>query len=187
MKRRRVTLSKRWSQNPVPPSTPKALQKILQRAASKLFETFDMGVVEVGTFEPADLQWTSPVAILPFTGAQLAGSLILTAPFELMGETTPSGEQDVEDLIDWSRELANLLVGSLKTALLRHNVVIELGVPTSVVGADVRVAVPGANAMGIVFARGEHLLHVALDAYFAENVVFNLDETTEATFDVLLF
>ena len=187
MKRLSLSPQKRWSKKPIPSSTPGALYKILQRAAVKLFEAFDMGVTEKGSFEPARMQWTSPVAILPFTGTQLAGSLILTGPFELMSETTPSGQQDEADLIDWSRELANLLVGSLKTALLRHSVVIELGIPTSVLGADVRVAVPGNKAMGIVFARGDHLLHIALDAYFAEHVVFNLEDERETTFDVLLF
>jgi hypothetical protein len=146
-----------------------------------------MPVTYSGTFTVREKRWDQPVSILPFTGQQLAGSLLLAAPIALMEQTTPSGEQTIEDLADWSRELANLLAGSLKTALMQQGIIIELGIPASVVGGEVRVALPAETGLGLVFCDGSNMLHLVLDGYLAEDVEIRAEEENGPAFDVLLF
>jgi len=94
---------------------------------------------------------------------------------------------DHDALADWSRELANLLAGSLKTALLRQGIIIELGLPASLLGSEVRIALPAATSLGLLFIAGANHLHIGLAAYLADDVALRLDEESGAPFDVLLF
>jgi hypothetical protein len=176
----------RWSTG-VSGANREALTSLVRRSAERLFATLSLGATYIGPFTIEETRWQRPLSILPFTGVELAGSLLLAAPFELMGETTPSGEQDHDALADWSRELANLLAGSLRTSLLRQGIIIELGIPASLLGSEVRVALPAATSFGLLFIAGTNNLHIGLDAYLADDIVIRLDEDNGAPFDVLLF
>ena len=147
-----------------------------------------------GTFALQESRWADPLSILPFTGQKMAGSLLFTAPLEVISAYSPSNERDLENLIDWSRELANLLVGNLKTSLLRQGIGIELGIPTSVLGGDVRVALPGESALGLLFEDGSNRLRIVLDAYMDKEVVIQdaddeplAAEESDGSFDMMLF
>jgi hypothetical protein len=159
----------------------------MRRSAEQLFDTLSIGATYVGPFAIEETRWKWPVSILPFTGQQIAGSLLLAAPLELMGETTPSSEQEIGALADWSRELANLLAGSLKNVLIGQGIFIEIGIPASMYGADVRVALPAETGLGLLFEARGMALHVGLDAYLAADVAIRPAEENGATFDVLLF
>ncbi|NUO53423.1 MAG: hypothetical protein HOV80_31625 [Polyangiaceae bacterium] len=176
----------RWSKG-VSGTNREALTSLMRRSTEQLCTTLSIGATYVGPFAIEETRWQRPLSMLPFTGVELAGSLLLAAPFELMGETTPSGEQDHEALADWSRELANLLAGTLKTALLRQGVIIELGIPASLLGSEVRIALPAATSLGLLFVAGTNPLHIGLAAYLADDVTLRVDEGSGAPFDVLLF
>lgn len=187
MKRARTKGPLHWTGGLTAGPAHQALRIIARRAAERLFETLDLRVVHAGSFSPHEERWTAPVAILPFTGSQVAGSLLVASPFELMAGRAIADFDDVEALVDWSCELANLLMGSLKTALLQQGVILELGVPTSVLGNDVRIASLTADATGMLFRRGDHVIHVALDAYCAPEVTLHGEAARETAFDVLFF
>ncbi len=183
----------RWSNGPTGQNRV-ALTQVARVAAERLFASLDMPATYNGTFAIQESRWADPLSILPFTGQKMAGSLLFTAPLEVISASSPSPEHDLENLIDWSRELANLLVGNLKTSLLRQGVGIELGIPTSVIGGDVRVALPGESAVGLSFQDGPHSLRVVLDAYMDKEVVIREEddeplaaEESDASFDMMLF
>jgi hypothetical protein len=182
----RTSRPNRWANGPSGENRV-ALTQLMRSASERLFETLSMPVTYSGEFPVREKRWDQPVSILPFTGQQVAGSLLLAAPVALMVQTTPSGEHTLEDVADWSRELANLLAGSLKTALMQQGIIIELGIPASVVGGDVRIALPAETGLGLVFCDGTHMLHLVLDGYLAEDVEIRADEDNAPTFDVLLF
>lgn len=168
-----------------------ALVQVMRQAAERLFASMSLSASYAGSFSMNDMVWSDPVAILPFTGADVAGSLILTAPVELISALSPSGEQDLDALIDWSRELANLLVGSLKNTLLSQGIRIELGIPTSVIGEAVRVGAPRESALGLLFEhRGQlltHSLHLALDVYVSEDVKISCPGESPPELDCMMF
>lgn len=186
MKPHRASGPGRWPNRPSAANAA-ALTHVMRKAAERMFAALDLNVTYEGSFSIREARWADPVSILPFTGQKIAGSLLLAAPVRLMEATTPSGEQELGALIDWSRELANLLVGSLKWALLQQGVAIDLGVPASILGPDLRFAPPGDRAQGLLFCDGEHHLRLALDAYLDDGVELRTGEESLAAFDVLLF
>lgn len=151
----------------------------------------DLASSYAGSFSVANMAWRDPVAILPFTGSELAGSLLVTAPIELISALAPSEDPDMDALHDWSRELANLLVGALKNTLLKQGIRIELGIPTSVIGEMVRVGVSKENAIGLLFEhRGRmvnHPLHLALDVYASEDVEISCPGESPPELDCMMF
>jgi CheY-specific phosphatase CheX len=81
------------------------------------------------------------LAIIGFGGDQLRGSLVLSANRGLLERSCParSPATPSETLQDWVGELANQLLGRLKSRLLAHGIAIQLGTPTTVSGLELRV------------------------------------------------
>ena len=185
MKTPRTSRPSRWANGPSPENRT-ALTQVMRGAAERLFSSLDPCPSYTGTFPVGETRWRDPLSALPFTGREVAGTLLFAAPMEFLSRTTPTGDQEVEDLLDWSREVANLLVGSLKTGLLKQGIVIELGIPTSFVGDNVRVALPNEAAVGLLFESGDHEVRVVLDAYVEHDVRIRTDEESRTSFDIMM-
>lgn len=79
-----------------------------------------------------------------FGGKQLSGSLLIAAPFEVIAACRPfkgsrqelsrSSAGDWIYVRDWTKELANQLLGRIKNRLVQHDVVLDSGVPTALNG-----------------------------------------------------
>jgi len=98
-------------------------------------------------FDPAGEQAHTPqdgfLAVIGFVCPQMRGSLVLSANHGILRSSCPvrtSGvEIDPDTLQDWAGELANQLLGRLKSRLLAHGVTIQFGIPTTVSGLELRV------------------------------------------------
>ena len=93
----------------------------------------------LGTVQKRDRCWAETVSIIGLTGT-LRGTLILSMPNALLARTHPTGGTTFEATEDWSSELANLLLGRLKSRLMTHGVTIELSTPVSVSATAFRFA-----------------------------------------------
>ncbi len=75
-----------------------------------------------------------PAALLGFAGPQVAGTVSLFLDWLALQRTHPKPAAEPSELLDWLRELSNLLVGKVKVDLSRRGVAINMGLPTSIVG-----------------------------------------------------
>jgi len=72
-------------------------------------------------------------AVIGFTGTQLRGSLVITYDNDLaMATCSDCGER--VNILDWTGEVANQLLGRIKNKLLGHNVSIDLCTPVALSG-----------------------------------------------------
>lgn len=152
------------------------LAELVRSAGTELFASLDLPLVHDGAFDPSRPIWSDPVSFLGFGGEKMAGSLVVSAPWPLMAKTSPVGEHQPEVLADWSRELANMMLGGLKIALLRRGLHVQIGLPTSVVSTDLRISTASRSAIGERFRLGRHALLVALDCVVAPDLVLRAPE-----------
>jgi CheY-specific phosphatase CheX len=171
------------------PENHAALRALVVRVADKLFESISVPVRHSGDFDARNAEWSGVVALLGFAGKQMSGSLLVSAPADLAKSVVGSSVDDLAALRDWSCELSNLLVGSLKTALLPKGITIELGIPTAVVGHELRVQSPSQVQVALSFAGEEHQLSLVLDVVIAQGVEIpegGADDDA-AAFDLMMF
>jgi hypothetical protein len=120
----------------------KAMSELLAESVCEVFASSGVEVTRDSGPDDAGVSWYHPVAIIGFAGKNIAGTLCLATPWELLRSSNPSNEALVDgDLLDWSRELSNLLLGSIKLALLDRDLPVEMGIPTSVLSADFQLQV----------------------------------------------
>jgi hypothetical protein len=126
----------------------------------------------------------------------LRGSLVLSANRGLLERSRPvtarSGEGGVDALQDWIGELANQLLGRLKSRLLAHGIAIQLGTPTTVSGLELRVrsCTGERQATPLWLLSGDDWLVVRLDAIASADAQLSAspDPSSSATEgEVLLF
>lgn len=140
-----------------------ALAALVRATGVELFHSLGLALRHDGTFDPRGPVWADPVSFVGFGGSSMAGALIVSAPWPLMATTSPSAERRPEVLADWSRELANLLLGGLKMSLVRRGLSVQIGLPTSVVSSDLRISTSARDPIGERFRLGDQCLLVALD------------------------
>ena len=84
------------------------------------------------------------VAILGFTGMQMSGSVAICAGVDLIHALHPrheTGEELLEEhLLDWLRELVNLVTGKFKRELIRCGIRLSMTPPTVLTGSVWRIA-----------------------------------------------
>jgi CheY-specific phosphatase CheX len=138
------------------------------------------------------------LAIIGFAGEKLRGSLVLSANPGLLEGSCPArtvGRTDAthgEILQDWIGELANQLLGRLKSRLLAHGVAIQLGTPTTVSGLELRVRSCGGErpATPLWLHAGGDWLVVRLDAVAAPETKLSTSpdpSSAAAEGEILLF
>lgn len=117
----------------------------------------------------------------------MAGSVLVSAPWSLIAAICPTGTEDAEELVDWSRELANLLAGFFKSALLPYGLTLSIGLPTSVVSLDMRIDLGSPQPIAHRYAIGEQALLVVFDVRLSERCVFDTHDGLQPVTDLLLF
>lgn len=156
-------------------------------ATEPLVAAFGIPIGERHTFDPIVTQWRDPVSILGFVSDPMAGSVIVSAPWPLIGSMCPTGTEDTEALVDWSRELSNLLAGSFKSALLAYGVTLEIGLPTSVVSHSMRIDLVSSQPIGHRYSLAQLELLVVFDVRLSEDCVLRMDDSVQPVQDLLLF
>jgi CheY-specific phosphatase CheX len=180
--------------------------------ATALLEAFGTSV----RYDPAGEARHPPedglLAIIGFAGGHMRGSLVLSANRGLLersrpvaaARVTPSGPgpaaepaappppSPVDALQDWIGELANQLLGRLKSRLLAHGVAIQLGTPTTVSGLELRVrsGTGGRQATPLWLLSGDDWLVVRLDAIASPDAQLSTSpdpSSSAAEGEVLLF
>jgi CheY-specific phosphatase CheX len=124
------------------------INTMLVECAQALMSAFGTTVVPSPGRESFPSLQDGILAIIGFGGDQIRGSLLLSASRGILSTSCPientAGPAADETLQDWGGELANQLLGRLKSRLLAHQVTILLGTPTTVSGIDLRVrSLPG--------------------------------------------
>ncbi len=104
---------------------------ILADATVELFASIGLPVVLTGQVSHRAVSRSESFAIIGLTG-HLRGSLILSMPAGFLMGSHPVRSRNPEDLCDWLAELANLLLGRVKSKLLVHGVSIELSTPMAI-------------------------------------------------------
>jgi len=114
-----------------------AIDTILQSSAVELFHAEGVAVAPlrpsaVGTQQ----RFHECVGVVAFEATNLSGTLCVSVPKAvwLARSAVAGASKDGEALADWSRELANQLIGRVKNRLIKFQVVLRPRLPTSLSG-----------------------------------------------------
>ena len=100
-------------------------------AAKSIFAGMGVQAVDADDGAFADAGADDPGAVIGFAGSQAAGTLSLRVPWRVLHSTYPCALGSEEDLLDWLREISNLVLGGIKQAFLERGIVFEIGCPSS--------------------------------------------------------
>jgi hypothetical protein len=114
------------------------------------------------------------VATLVFSGAALRGTLVLAATFELLASCRPrdirrrkfsiTSAGDWLYIRDWSKELANQLLGRIKRHLVARGLTFDIGTPSALTGDAAAALVRRQTVEPTRFVSAGTLVTVWLDA-----------------------
>jgi CheY-specific phosphatase CheX len=122
------------------------IETIGQRLLESTQQVFEESAVTLSEGEPCDPvgDWLDPIAVIGFGGETLRGSVSFEVPWRVLQASHPSRSSATEDLVDWVGEIANLVLGKLKTKLRGQGVSIQLGLPTTFTTRATQMGVTGA-------------------------------------------
>lgn len=140
-----------WTRTPLPDPEREALTLLFLESVRAFVTSLDQELTSVETRETRSMVGPHPVALIGFAGDRAAGVLALGTPWTFLRKTHPMGAAAAEDgLLDWSRELANLMLGGLKWAMLERGVRIDMGLPSTVLGEPVEVRSASSRGMTVI-------------------------------------
>jgi hypothetical protein len=105
-----------------------SLQQILADSCRTLFSAYGMDITSRGA--PESLQ--PLLGRIHFVGRDMSGSLTIGLDREQLEKSLPIETHRQDDLEDWVRELANQLMGLVKTRLQERGIKVMLSLPLSV-------------------------------------------------------
>lgn len=106
-----------------------SLQEILAKACGELFDSY--GIDVAAALDPAHSEG-SVVGRIHFAGQSMTGDLTIGLDRVQLQKSLPFKTETVAELEDWARELANQLMGLVKTELQHHGVNVILSLPLTV-------------------------------------------------------
>jgi len=100
-------------------------------------------------------------------GDQLRGRLMLIAQPDAYRRFYPPGMMasslSSRILADWASEMANQMLGRIKSRLGAHGLDFSMGLPLVVAGSELRLPTPGADAVGHSMRIGRHRFDAILE------------------------
>lgn len=151
------------------------LDNIINESTLSLFAVSGMQLVPV-TDLPEEHDHTF-AATIGFTNPRLRGMLVLTTDRNMVSRSRPaelrSSTPSEQDLNDWAGELVNQLIGRIKNQLLRHQIDLQLSIPSVVRGKLLRRALPDAlisHQANFTHAAGS--IYICFDAVAVEGLEF---------------
>jgi CheY-specific phosphatase CheX len=171
------------------------IRQIVIEASRQVFPTCGMAIGEA--CEPGeDLAAAKQlVAFMGFAGPILRGTLAIVAPIEVMRKSYPlpfkEGARWEFEVFDWSGEVANRLLASIKNRLARRGVEIEASTPRVMLAEQLHVtrSVHG-TLCSSCFASGDSWIKIWFDAMATDNQKVLREQQGPAATpegDVLLF
>jgi hypothetical protein len=115
---------------------------LLSSTAIELFEHYGVSLHDEAHWTPVLGQGEHVAGSVYFGGATIQGGLTVCATRDLLGRATPVPPEMPIPLSDFAREIANQILGGLKSRLTRH------GVDFSYEFADPAAQVPPPAALG---------------------------------------
>ena len=153
---------------PTPPPIETELRAASLAATQAVFAATGVSCIHSGTAEAPFLQAGVMIASsIGFASEELRGSLVVLAPAAIARALAPDEPPTDTVACDVVGEFANMIVGRIKTRLLRLDVKVLIGTPTSAIAE--RISIPSrSNAPeggwhSFVIAGG-YALHVRVDA-----------------------
>jgi chemotaxis protein CheX len=119
-------------------------EKVVE-SAYELFEACGVEAALEGAGDAAGaLSHETILSVIGFGGDHLRGSLVVAASNGVIRATHPAAGQDGaalsdDELRDWAGELANQLLGRIKTKLLARGIVIQMSTPTTISAIQIRL------------------------------------------------
>jgi hypothetical protein len=95
---------------------------LLSSTAIELFEHYGVSLHDEAHWTPVLGQGEHVAGSVYFGGDRIQGALTVCATRELLGRATPVPPELPIPLSDFAREIANQILGGLKTKLIRHGV-----------------------------------------------------------------
>jgi CheY-specific phosphatase CheX len=117
----------------------KVANEMLTACGTSLFASMGVEIVAIADAEPNPPRAGERVmAFVGFGGSELRGALSLDMPTAFVAQLHPALSEDPamekEDLCDWAGELANQLLGKLKSRVAAYGVTLQMSTPSTVWG-----------------------------------------------------
>lgn len=139
------------------------IHEMVVDAAGALFSSIGLSSRYVGAVPHREARWSETIAIIGLAGA-IRGSLVVSMPTQLVEECHPTHATSPEDLADWIAEIANLLLGRVKSHLLSRGVSIALSTPITLTATAFRFERFVGTPVVHEFKLGDDTMHVAFEA-----------------------
>jgi CheY-specific phosphatase CheX len=114
------------------------LNDIVIAAVDEVLSSAGIATAYAGSEVCGASRWSELIAIIGLGGDKLCGSVVLSVPLALLARSHPARAAGRDDLADWLGELANLLLGQIKSRLLAREVSIVMSTPLTLSGTALR-------------------------------------------------
>ncbi|MDB4929182.1 MAG: hypothetical protein JWM10_1666 [Myxococcaceae bacterium] len=114
------------------------LNDMVIAAVGEVMSSAGVATEYAGSMVHGESSWAELIAIIGLGGDKLRGSVVLSVPLALLERSHPARATARDDLADWLGELANLLLGQLKSRLLARDVSIVMSTPLTLSGTALR-------------------------------------------------
>lgn len=100
------------------------------------------------SFQSTEISSSEPTfaSVISFNNELISGSLISVCNSRFLDKSHPNHEMGMpvgqEEILDWSGEVANQLLGRVKNLLANFKVKFDMGTPTTVTGQTMAIAEP---------------------------------------------
>jgi CheY-specific phosphatase CheX len=160
-------------ENPAGEAAFHSISSHLPQAVADLFASYDLSVCPAGAPRHLGLLEREVVATIGFTGDRFRGALMLRASEVSIGRWLEAMGMAGGDLSDTLNEFSNMLLGRVKSHMLREGLPIALAIPTATMGSGLRFSMPPAASVCLGFDGRGWSITVRLDASFEVN--FSID------------
>lgn len=129
------------------------LKTLIQSATVELFQSYGIAVAPVALVQPLPTRLDQHVGGYgAFSGKSFNGTLGLLVPKEVFTLTKFEGLR-VLNILDWTKELTNQLLGRIKNRLIQYQMPIRADIPSAIDGRSLELRVAASNPFVIVHFR----------------------------------
>ncbi len=120
------------------------LVDLLSDACKELFASYEAELVDSKQAKNLDEAGVNLIALIGLSESTFRASLTICVTPDLLTSSFPAPEESINegDLQDWLGELANQLAGRFKNKIVPYGRKLELGIPTVIQGAQLKIDVP---------------------------------------------
>jgi chemotaxis protein CheX len=125
----------------VDPADWQKVNEMVVDAAASLFEACGVKLEYLGVATAEDPPFDTTLSVIGYAGEHMRGSVLLSAPDTVLRATHPMGSSaGDDDLLDWSGELTNQLLGRIKNKVRKAGILIQMSTPMILSGLHLRIS-----------------------------------------------